>query len=204
MYKRQLIKCLPETNKDISKLTGVSVRTIDNFLKSKEQISSVDLERLFDYFCCSYSLQETFEGNEFNDFRLEGGYTTFPKGKQQVIKLYETVSNGGDLEFAYHLVYQGGYSPDHTRFLLLNTCYSVYNLIVIKDQGKLVDELIEGNKLINFSGDRVACEELFREIDNHIYNILSRPADRRTLDKQFFSHKELVFAQLGPSVLSNN
>ncbi|NRB41641.1 MAG: hypothetical protein HRU20_24750 [Pseudomonadales bacterium] len=193
---KPLMQSIPESKKHISMKTGVPVTKINKFLLSKETIDTHDLQKLFEYFNCSYNLESTHDGHEYNDFRLNGGYTTFPKGKKQIVELYDSVSHGGDLVFACQLLYQSGDIASHTRYILLHTCYFLYTLMVIKDQADIIDKLIDQDKLINFDGDRVCSDELFQAIDQHIYNINTSPHLRPALDLAFFADKDLVFSQL--------
>lgn len=196
-----LVKSLPESKKDISVHTGVSVSAINNLLSSKAEVSADDLQKLYAYFNCTYELGQSHDEIEFHDFRLSGGYTVFPTGRKRIVELYNSVSHGGDLVFAYQLVRDGGYTPNHTRYLLLHTCYYLYTLMIIKEQGDLVDQLIGSDVLINFTGDRVGCSELFHALDQHEYRIGCEPQNRRTFDEEFFEDKDLVFAQLAPSIV---
>lgn len=196
---QELVKSLPETKKAISAQTGVSVSAIDNLLSSKAPVEASDLHKLLAYFNCRYELGMNYEGSEFHDFRLGGGYTVMPKGKRRIVTLYDSVSNGGDLVFAYHLVQLGGYRTNHTRYILLHTCYHHYTLMIIKNQADVVDQLIDNGALINFSGDRVACTKLFRELQEHEHRLECEPQNRREIDREFFANKHLVFAQLAPS-----
>jgi transcriptional regulator with XRE-family HTH domain len=198
----ELVKSLPESKRDISANTGVSVVALNNLLSAKGRLPESDLQRLYAYFNCTYDHGLNNEDGEFHRFSLSGGYTVFPKSRKRIVELYDSVSHGGDLVFAYHLVHHGGYVPNHTRYLLLHTCFDLYTLMIIKDEGELVDRIIESNALINFCGDRIACPELFRELEQHEYRIACEPMNRRAIDAEFFEHKELVFAQLAPSCIA--
>lgn len=193
---KPLIKTLPESKKCISNITGVPLSEINCFLNSKATISQYHFHRLFEYFNCTYDYHQWEDGHAVNDFRLSGGYTTFPSTKKEIVDLYEQNSHGGDLVFAHELVHQNGYISSHTRYILLHTCYYLYTLMIIKNRNDLVDTLIDQDKLINFGGSRAISDALRSELTRHEFNISDNPETRRELDRSFFADKDLVFSMI--------
>lgn len=198
---KPLIETIPETKKDISKFTDIPVSAINGLLKSSKPFSEIYVEKLGEYFNCGYELLERHEQDPIHTFKLTGGYTTFPVGKKQIVELYNQNSHGGDLAFAFEIVHSGGYKASHTRYVLLNTHYDLYTLMILKDQGDILDWLIQNNKLINFGGERVACPEMKQCLETHEFNLLQKPQLRRDLDEEFFQNKDLAFAQLQLSMV---
>lgn len=193
---KPLIKTLPESKKMVSDNTGVPVNVITNFINSKSTISQQHFESLFEYFNCTYELLKWDDGHTANDFRLNGGYTTIPSTKKEIVDLYSANSHGGDLVFAHELVHENGYHRRHTRYILLHTCYHLYTLMILKDVSDPLDILIAQDRLINFGGARAISEDFMTELTQHEFEIIGNPGSRRELDQRFFDNKDLVFSMI--------
>jgi len=191
-----LIKAIPESKQDISSHTGVPVRAINDLVGSRNNISQPHLHKLVEYFNCRYRFHQWEDGHTVHDFSLTGGYTVFPKGKKQIIDLYENNSHGGDLVFAHELVQASGHVYNHTRYILLHTCYQLYTLMIIKEQSDIVDNLIRTKALINFAGQRAISDEFSALLGQHEFDIMRNPGARRAIDSRFFSDKHLAFSQI--------
>lgn len=200
---KPLIKTLPESKKTISNITGVPLSEINCFLYSKATISQYHFHRLFEYFNCTYDYLQWGDGHTANDFRLSGGYTTFPTTKKEIIDLYEQNSHGGDLVFAHELVHENGHFSPHTRYILLHTCYYLYTLMIIKNKSELVESLIDQDQLINFGGQRAISDALITQLTQHEFDICNNPESRRELDLAFFHDKDLVFSMIPLAAVTN-
>ena len=74
--------------------------------------------------------------------------------------------------------------------------------MIIKDQGDILDGLIQKKQLINFGGERVASPGMNDCLENHEFNLNQAPHLRRDLDEEFFGDKDLAFDQLSLSIVS--
>ncbi len=184
---KELIKALPEKPKDICKHVGVSELKLSSLLAGEEQLSNHELESIREYFIASY---------EQSTFWLNGLYTTFPKGAKQIIALHEEVTNGGDVEFSVQLLNRHMHIDGHRRFIITETCFRTYTIMVLENQGKLVDKLIESDSLINFTGSCIANDDLLSFLNGHVERIKRNKSERREYDRIALMSLHLALQQL--------
>ena len=63
----------------------------------------------------------------------------------------------------------------------------------------------DDGELINFLGDRIACDGFWRELEHHEQMIKDKPENRRILDAKFFNPQNwLLFEQVSVSYPPKN
>lgn len=200
----EVVKSVPEPIAIIAKATGIRTETLNDFLSLKQALSWRQHQELFAYFRC-----------EYNPFHLEnnyiefaaGGQTLYPKDREGIIELYDSITNGGDTVFAIHLINNNVLYSSSKRYILVHTCIYSYSLLIIEGLKNcaIFDRLINDGELINFLGDRIACDGFWRELEHHEQLIKDKPENRRILDAKFFNPQNwLLFEQVSVSYPPKN
>lgn len=147
-----IVDCWPNSQAEIAKAIGSSVKELQWFLANKGKIQ--ETEGLF------YLLGIEIN-REYVDYDIVGPCVLLAKNMKAIKEVYDELSHGGDLEFSIEVVPQNGMPDPSWRYLVFCACAGFISIIMIPRGGD-VSEHVE--TFINFQGIKSIPMEKYQKV----------------------------------------
>lgn len=148
----------------MTQVAGVSKANLQAYVREREVLSPSECQ----------SVREAF-GVQESDYPMDDGEPTYEPGSfyllladappRQVLRAYDELSNGGDLEFAAEVVPDSGQPDPDWRFLLFWTCGYRYVILCFRRGSRQAAALDSPGDWLNMSREPVSVSgRLYRAI----------------------------------------
>lgn len=141
---------------------SVSKRDFDFWASGRSHLAPVELAEVLHRAIALYR-------DEYGEWELGGGYLLVATTERQVSALYDVLSHGGDLEWAFELRGPAGELPP-MRFAVFAPCGGVAKIILFERGGK-AEKLLDAKRgLINFRGPVRSTDQVWATVLHLIAN----------------------------------